>query len=128
MSLETDIKARAVAYSALHNVIAGRIFPDKAPPAPQGKAPCVIYRRISRSPAHAMGNTPRYEFRYQFDSYATSKAAAVALNDLVIAAFNFYRGGAIHACLTATGFGSDEEQQAQNAQLFRESQDFLITA
>lgn len=125
MSVETAIYSRAVAHAGLNALIAGRIYPDVAPQEPT--APLVIYQQISTVPHHAMANTPRNTYRYQFDGYATTKTAAIALMVQVVAAFNFFTDATFAACLTDDG-SSEVTELDQIAQLYRSRIDFMITA
>lgn len=125
MGVETAIVTRAGAYSGLNTLISGRIYPDVAPQKPT--APFVIYQEISALPFHAMNNTPRTTFRYQFDAYATTKTGAVALAVQVIAAFNFFSDATIAACLLDDG-ASEVTELDKIAQLYRSRRDFKITA
>lgn len=125
IDVPTSIFNRAVAHAGLNALIAGRCYPEIAPPNPV--LPYVIYRKISTKPYRAMGNTIRKGYRYQFDSYALLKTDSSALDIQVCAAFDYYSGDAIAACLF-DGESDDVSALNTNAQTRRTSSDFIITA
>lgn len=73
------------------NLISTRMYPDELP---QGHTlPCIVYRVISKNPEHDFGGTsPLTRYRFQLDSYATTRLGADALALAVWNAMDGYRG------------------------------------
>lgn len=127
MSIESDIVTRAAAHVGLNALIAGRCYEEKAPQ--KATYPLVIFRHISGPyPQHAMGNTPRFRWRYQFDAYAVKRSDAIALRDQVIDAFNQWRplGVTVHCSFLEDGGFTEKEGLGTSAQVHRGSVDMCI--
>ncbi len=120
-----SIVSLAVGASGLNALIAGRIYAVGSVPQ-QPVAPYVVFQKISTKDYKAMGRTINKTYRFQFDCYAVTRAAAQALLEQLEAALDYQSGGNIVACLSDGGM-DDVTALDQNAQFHRSQRDFMIT-
>lgn len=126
--VESALRTRALAVTAVSDLIAARLYPLKLPQAPT--YPAVTYTRISGPRLYAHdGPAGMAEGRFQFDawgaSYASAKAVAAALRG-AMEGFSGTSGGVSIASIFCVNETDEYQPEEGDGGDWRVSLDFWV--
>lgn len=124
--IESSLYTYITADVTVSGLIGTRLYPLDLPQQPT--APCVTYHRVSTVPLYALdGDADVDTVRIQIDSYDDTVLGAKTLADAIRARIGGFRGDMSGTTVQAVFLDSEQDFGDPTTDLYRVSQDYLIT-